>query len=1589
MPHSVTNPFHRHAEFEFPRQPLSPPETNIDSAGPAHTPPTMLPRGIADQDDSYMTAKATESPSSRFKRVSTLAYHTSRGGESRERTTSKTAKPLIIVIPPAAIQHEHGQLGHTLSLGPPHRLSQGILMPLFPTMYGQLTAIAREFNFPSTTGLCIYFHFTDGGMTITPRVSDESWQMIWSHAFDDRSASPSPFKPPINGKIEFDIDPRQARWYSAWVSSARKDSPDYPVSVAPSIAFSIASHDRMDSKTTFPEEIALSDMLETNSVRYQPRSKHVPRKLSLVDKVETQSVRSHSRPPPLNVGNVEGTDARALSTIVQEDEPATAKLDLTQRVNSWIATSKAQPTNLAKNGQTSLEPANMPNTLPDDVLEEADAEEGELNLEEFSWSVSSQGPEDDDIYSIASGSRLPSIHAEHRMATSVCMTPSVCTSFGPFDYDLDSPVASSYRLPSPDVAWRMLDDVPPTPTTATSWGAPSYPPSPYSQHSFFSLDMAHRAILSRPVTPTTATSWGAPSWPASPAASSSSMVDSVHLGARGEFSLPVTPTTATSWGAPLSYPPSPMSAEFVQTPDVGDRTFDLSQPPLPRHARPWNYVWPYHESAGSAEAAHPEVPGVGPWHHAWPYTQRTAASHTDTEHQSGPWGHAWPYMQGSSTNPIPQPGPWGHAWPYMQGSSTDHGSHRGPWGHAWPYTQRSGTATISSLCAPAYPYLEIYEHVYPHFNLYPSPAASRMQSSLGGIRVCLGPSLPYPANLGCIYPAVSTSTNGSDKSPVSGRREARYPFLKIYPDVYPHFDLYPHQAASNLAVTAASLKAPSVMLGPTLPYPLNLDQIYPPVANSGISVRAPSGYPSFQLYAPVYPYFDLYPSTAASSLATLDTGVKSVSVTLGPILPYPKNLDCIYPLVSGGNGISVRAPARYPVFELYAPVYPHVAPYPALPLDVQRSSMSPARIAIQVVPGVYPHFDLYPPVVGRAESTRAKSASVLVRVGSSYPTFNIYPAVYPAFDLYPAVPDASSPSRGSNAISVALPAVYPVFNLYPAVYPVFDIYPEVPVSRRESQDIPVMLSTAYPIFNLYPAVDIYPEIPEMPVSARGLRKEGISITLSAVYPVFNIYPAVYPAFDIYPEAPVSAREIRAEGVPITLSTVYPVFNLYPAVYPAFDIYPAVEMSLASNEVKESRLDTRRTALSSSYPIFNLYPAVYPSLEIYPALPQDVREAKSNQPKGIRITIGVVYPVFNLYPSIYPVLDIYPAPALQSLQRRPEISVTLAVGYPSFVLYPAVYPHFELYPSISRPQVAALHRKMPSLPMQRDFLRPLNQQPARYNLPSVRVHPPTPATPDLPMMLPPFVGEPSRTETRRKYNLTHSELHAMVMMERSFDSRHQDQDEEEADEPVSELPSLRHASPSRVAPTVAPAAPRRDAVPAPATGDPPRRTRPRQGSTASLASRYSVVGTVATPPSRSPEAGAPLRRSASSAARPTSMAFGDRPVGRLTRSGSIGLPSHPAAHIRNRAAEPKGANAVAGVRSPPPVGSPPAVASPPGVRSPPMGSKRDSLVLQRVRAFNSVIEAKDPFSSLDALSEFPMPPRPPLPLPPLPKIADRA
>jgi hypothetical protein len=120
--------------FSRPAQLPTPPEIDTDFLpGGHHTVDLMnasAVHGVSPELNSHPSS-FTGVP---FRRVSTLAYHNSPLRDPRERPNPRQSRWLIIVIPPPSIVQDHGPLGHTLTSGPSQRLSQGIVMPLQPTV---------------------------------------------------------------------------------------------------------------------------------------------------------------------------------------------------------------------------------------------------------------------------------------------------------------------------------------------------------------------------------------------------------------------------------------------------------------------------------------------------------------------------------------------------------------------------------------------------------------------------------------------------------------------------------------------------------------------------------------------------------------------------------------------------------------------------------------------------------------------------------------------------------------------------------------------------------------------------------------------------------------------------------------------------------------------------------------------------------------------------------------------------------------------------------------------------------------------------------------------------------------------------------------------------------------------------------------------------------------------------------------------------------------------------------------------------------------------------------------------------------------
>ena len=128
--------------FIRPTQLPTPPEIDTDFVAGGHqTVDLMNASGVHGAEPDLNGLNPHPFAGVPFRRVSTLAYHNSPLRdplrEPRERPNVRQSRWLIIVIPPPSLVQDHGLLGHTLTSGPSQRLSQGIMMPLQPTVREQ------------------------------------------------------------------------------------------------------------------------------------------------------------------------------------------------------------------------------------------------------------------------------------------------------------------------------------------------------------------------------------------------------------------------------------------------------------------------------------------------------------------------------------------------------------------------------------------------------------------------------------------------------------------------------------------------------------------------------------------------------------------------------------------------------------------------------------------------------------------------------------------------------------------------------------------------------------------------------------------------------------------------------------------------------------------------------------------------------------------------------------------------------------------------------------------------------------------------------------------------------------------------------------------------------------------------------------------------------------------------------------------------------------------------------------------------------------------------------------------------------------
>ncbi|KAL0564254.1 hypothetical protein V5O48_017797, partial [Marasmius crinis-equi] len=435
-------------------------------------------------------------------------------------------------------------------------------------------------------------------------------------------------------------------------------------------------------------------------------------------------------------------------------------------------------------------------------------------------------------------------------------------------------------------------------------------------------------------------------------------------------------------------------------------------------------------------------------------------------------------------------------------------------------------------------------------------------------------------------------------------------------------------------------------------------------------------------------------------------------------------------------------------------------------------------------------------------------------------------------------------------------------------------------------------------------------------------------------------PAVcqgYPDFDIYPPLRV---EVQARATLKSKLDSLPRVILCPYEYPDILVYPPMKKSTDY----DSRFGTISVVLKQ-YPFFDLYLPAYPHFDLYPPLPGQigakVTDARHPTPRHFvdrteNAIPDVRYPFFNLYPAVYPHFDLYSTISGRNVDWD-VVSLKIPAHYPAFELYSPVYPHFSLWP--------AAEILLQSGPSSKRRPRLTHAQLHREVFGSAQV------------------------SLKAKVTKTHRRLHEEVFPAGAYVNTPSGTYVRSSIPTVVELHKERE--PRNV---VNPAARSSSIIGRPVSvASPPRGLPPRPNSYRSSmidsespkSINRSRVSPVDAPSQPLPPVPQPLRRSVSSASASSRIhglnktnvlpPVDERVATPLARSSSLSDASR--SRFQNR---------------PSPLAD--------NITPPPPPRKRDSLVLQRVRAINADARAAgdDEPSVLSLASKFPMPPRPPLP-----------
>ncbi|CAE6413160.1 unnamed protein product [Rhizoctonia solani] len=1231
--------------------PPSPPDTESISS---HMGSYATPQRRPSHPDNFLpNISAPEfQDSTRFRRL--VGPMTQSGSREFRGASRPQTRWLVVLLPPEHLIKELS-VGHRS----PGKLDSGLLIPLFPSLFAQLTAIAKEFSLPSTTGLCLYLHLPDAPET--PRITDDVWPLLWSRHLHTDDAS-LPLGLPVAGRVQFDIDVPSARWYPMWFAHASRSE------LIPDLARAIPTSPRSPRG-------ANSALVDT------ARAQRVPRPLALVPSQERMpEVQIDSGPSPVP------SPSKAVA-------PPTANKETVEKVRRWSALVTPEPAALRPNppdDDSAILPTDDSNPLStgSTVVEEAETELEPLNLEDFQWSVTSAGPPSPaSSCATTASSRVPSIHLLERIEGSVILTPTTATSWGPhYDSDVESELElePEWRVRSPDVGERAEGSVLLTPSTATSWGAPlSYPPTPAQWAAMHELvrspDLGERAEGSVLLTPSTATTWGAPlSYPPTPAewhALMDHIIRTPDLGRRAEGSVLLTPSTATTWGPPSAYPDTPEIArprEWVPSPGLGDR-----EELIPGQAGRMSMM-NWSTEVETEEEAYVRM-GLGLPEGALPSVYEEVEEEQDEDEDIGsehdhslddlPLAsvqHAVRSVRDSVLVQVTQEVHYDNE--SVVGSNDDveslydgHTFGQDEPERAFEFELELDSPQIGVVAEEHHDAIvvesshtqEIHASrgfIVEDYDFDTEPTHGRVEIDFGeGLEV-----MPDDASVASDDHASAASIEEDvfGYAFTDSRAEQAFP-VSVSASEFP---LSPAVDFDSPIVHSFTSEIPA----PTKPSIVATTTITTAVATSSlltqslVSTQNYGAYPYLVIYPAVYPHLDLYPIAPAAhvsrptlGLATQSGHSPAPSITNSPVDSFRS------PSSSRKSSLSIQVPTNRPRSRSILAVNPadkrsvdwsNLPPVPPVPRVVRDSSIGSIRSLSKKASGSS---------LGSLREAHDEETVVSQEHG------HIEGKLLPSQDFQP------QPS------SIAYPYRYPenLEQLYPSKdksqYPgnLEHIYPRLSKgTRTETRKASAAVARSTKV--------------ESPALHNSLETHSFH-----AYPVFNLYPAVYPhnLGEIYPPLP------HAAVLPATQAIKVPAPSVLSAVSPPATSLPPQK--------------TQYAGTSKGYPFIDLYPAVYPHnlAYLYPSILEEVVILKPTPRQAVQVQTPPLAPsVLAPTPDDYPFnLDnIYPAisgsskpssnvPHAVALAANPAIgSIRLARAYPNLEIYGPVYPHnLVIYPPV--------------------------------------------------------------------------------------------------------------------------------------------------------------------------------------------------------------------------------------------------------------------------------------------------------------------